>query len=533
MKDLTQGSVTRHLLHMSAFLAVSMVVQTLYLLADLYWVGHLGKEAIAAVGVAGNITMIVLALTQMLGVGTTTLISQAAGRKDQPHAELAFNQSFVMSIAVALALGVVGFILRPAYCDWLSADSETAILAKAYLLWFLPGLLLQFPLVALGSALRATGIIKPAVGFQVLSVLLNIILAPLLIFGIGPWPKLGVTGAALATFVSILVADMLIVIYFEKKYHYLRFRFPLFRPQTKLWRGMLRIGVPAGAEFLLLFVYIMIVYAIIRGFGPAAQAGFGIGARVMQALFLPVVALSFAVSPVVGQNFGGRRADRVRRSVYSAIGIASSMMLVLTLLAFLMPGTLIRIFSRDPRVIAFGSDYLRIVSLNFISAGIVFVTSSIFQGIGNTLPPLFSSLTRLVLFALPAMYISRRPGFEISYVWYLSVGSIVFQMCINLLLLRHELRKRLRFDEPENFIPASATASLLSPQLGARFFPTTEKLGHEQADESTNAKPGEPIAGARVNRFFARNVYVSRDRHEATGHCRRFSENAAAVVAQG
>jgi Na+-driven multidrug efflux pump len=249
------------------------------------------------------------------------------------------------------------------------------------------------------------------------------------------------------------------VIYFEKKYHYLRFRFPLFRPQTKIWGGMLRIGVPAGAEFLLLFVYIIIVYAIIRGFGPAAQAGFGIGARMMQALFLPVVALSFAVSPVVGQNFGGRRADRVRHSVYSAIGIASLMMLVLTLIAFLVPGTLIRIFSRDPRVIAFGSEYLRIVSLNFISAGIVFVTSSIFQGIGNTLPPLFSSMTRLILFAVPAMLISRMPGFEIRELWYLSVGSIVFQMCVNLLLLRHEMRKRLRFDEPENFIPASATAS--------------------------------------------------------------------------
>ena len=187
-----------------------------------------------------------------------------------------------------------------------------------------------------------------------------------------------------------------------------------------------------------------IVYAIIRGFGPAAQAGFGIGARVMQALFLPVVALSFAVSPVVGQNFGGRRADRVRHSVYSAIGIASLMMLVLTLIAFLAPGTLIRIFSRDPRVIAFGSEYLRIVSLNFISAGIVFVTSSIFQGIGNTLPPLFSSMTRLILFAVPAMLISRMPGFEIRELWYLSVGSTIFQMCVNLLLLRHELRKRLQ-----------------------------------------------------------------------------------------
>jgi Na+-driven multidrug efflux pump len=151
---------------------------------------------------------------------------------------------------------------------------------------------------------------------------------------------------------------------------------------------MLGIGVPAGTEFLLLFVYIVLVYVIIRGFGPEAQAGFGIGARVMQALFLPVVALSFAVAPVVGQNFGGRHADRVRHSVYSAIGIASLMMVVLTLIAYLAPATLIRFFSRDPRVIAFGSEYLRIVSLNFISAGIVFTTSSVFQGIGNTLPQL-------------------------------------------------------------------------------------------------------------------------------------------------
>src|SRR5438445_11239739 len=98
---------------MSAFLAMSMVVQTLYLLADLYWVGHLGKEAIAAVGVAGNITMIVLALTQMLGVGTTTLIAQAAGRKCPARAELGFSQSFVMCTVLAVALAIAGFILRP------------------------------------------------------------------------------------------------------------------------------------------------------------------------------------------------------------------------------------------------------------------------------------------------------------------------------------------------------------------------------------------------------------------------------------
>src|SRR3989440_8820163 len=354
MKDLTEGSVTKHLLHMSAFMAVSMMVQTLYLLADLFWVGRLGKEAIAAVGVAGNLTMIVLALTQMLGVGTTALIAQAAGRKDQPHAELVFNQSCMMSILVALALGIFGFFTMDSYANALSADAQTAALAKSYLAWFLPAMLLQFPVIAMGSALRATGIVQAPVIFQVISVVLNMVLAPFLIFGIGPFPRLGVTGAALVIFIAILVADLLIVWYFETKYRYLRFRFSEWRAQMKIWWSMLRIGVPAGAEFVLLFVYIMIVYLIIRNFGPAAQAGFGVGARVMQALFLPVVALSFAASPVVGQNFGGRQADRVRSTVKSGLGIAILLMLVLTGITWAIPGTMIGCFSKDPAVVQFG-----------------------------------------------------------------------------------------------------------------------------------------------------------------------------------
>ena len=138
--------------------------------------------------------------------------------------------------------------------------------------------------------------------------------------------------------------------------------------------------------------------------------------------------------------------------------MASAMMLVLTLVAHFVPGPLIRAFSRDPHVVDFGSDYLRIVAVNFVAAGIVFTTSSVFQGIGNTWPPLFSSMTRLFLFALPATLLARLPGFQIRYVWYLSVVSIILQACINLLLLRRELRKKLVFEAPENFISASATA---------------------------------------------------------------------------
>ena len=459
MKDMTQGSVTRHLLHMASFIAVSMFVQTLYFLADLYWVASLGKEAIAAVGLSGNLMMAVMALTQMLGVGTTTVISQAAGRKDQPHAELVFNQSLVLSLMVGLAFGLCAFPLRAAYSGWLSADDLTATLASSYLFWFIPALVLQFPLVALGSALRATGIIKPAVGLQVVSVILNIILAPLFIFGPGPFPQMGVAGAAFATFLSILIADVLTILYFERSYRYLQFRLGLWRPQIKIWWSMLRIGIPAGAEFALMAVYLAVVYAIIRGFGAAAQAGFGIGMRVMQAIFLPVIAVAFAVAPVVGQNFGGRQAARVRQSFTSAVAITSGIMIVLTLLCQIAPNSLIRIFSEEASVITFGSDYLRIVSFNFLAVGIVFTSSSVFQGIGNTWPPLISSAMRLLIFVLPAAILSRMPGFEIKQVWYLSVATILFQAGVNLLLLRREFRKKLTFLDREDIASMAGSAT--------------------------------------------------------------------------
>ncbi len=448
MKDMTQGSVTRHLVQMASFLVLSMLVQTLYVLADLYWVGRLGKEAIAAIGVAGNLMMIVIAATQALSVGTTTLISQAIGRKDQTRAELAFNQSLVMSFGVGLFVGAAFFAVRDAYTRSLSADALTAQLAGEYLLWFIPALMLQFPFVALSSALRATGIIKPAVGLQALSVILNIVLAPLLIFGLGPLPKLGVSGAALATFISILVANLMFVVYYQRHYRYLRVRAALLPPQVGTWWAMLRIGVPAGAEFALLSVYIAIVYAIIRQFGTAAQAGFGVGVRVMQSLILPVIALSFAVAPVVGQNFGGRRADRVRQTAYSAFAIATVMMVLLTIVTQLAGERLIQIFSRDPAVIAFGGDYLKIISFNFVFVGLAFTSSSVFQGIGDTLPPLASSVTRLFLFALPAILLSRMPGFEIRHVWYLSLASVIVQACANLLLLRRKFRNALAFSPP-------------------------------------------------------------------------------------
>ena len=447
MQDLTSGSIARHLLKTSSFMLVSMVFQTLYVLVDLYWVGRLGTEAVAAVAISGNLTFIVLAATQMLGVGTTTLVAHAAGRRDRDHARLVFNQSQVASIVVGGLFFVVAMATRDAYAAGMSADAETRRLAAEYLLWFIPAMTLQFGVVAMGAALRGTGNFKPGMNVQIATVVLNMILAPFLVFGWGTGRPFGVAGAALATFLAIVVGTAWLVTYFLPADAYLRFVRADLWPQPRLWRDLLKIGMPAGAEFALMSVYLFIVYAVSRRFGAAAQAGFGIGLRVIQAFFLPVVALAFSVAPVAGQNFGARLGDRVRQTFTTAVLLATVMMLALAAAAQIAPVAMLRAFSSDPDVLQIGTDYLRIISWSFVGSGIAFVSSSMFQAIGNTVPPLVSSFTRIVLVAIPLIFLARLPGFSLRWIWYLSVATVGIQMTMNLLLLRREFRRRLAFSE--------------------------------------------------------------------------------------
>lgn len=443
MQDLTQGSVSGHLLRTSGFMLVTMVFQTLYFLVDLYWVGRLGKEAVAAVGVAGNLQFVVLALSQMLGVGATTLVSHAAGQRDHDRARLVFNQAQVLSLAAGAAFVIVAWWLRMPYAAALGADAATVAMAADYLLWFIPAMALQFAIVAMSAALRGVGNFKPGMIVQTTTVIINLVLAPFLIFGWGTGIAMGVAGAALATLIAVCVGVAWLATYFTPRDAYLRFVALDMRPRLQLWGDMLKIGLPAGAEFLLVAVYLFIVYRIAAPFGSAAQAGFGIGMRVVQALFMPVIALGFAVAPVAGQNVGARLGRRVIEVFRVASGMAAGAMLAAAVVCNIAPRALVALFSDDPEVIAVGVEYLRIISWNFIAAGLVFVGSSMFQALGNTIPSLIASATRLLVIAIPALALSRLPGFELRWIWFLSVAAVLVQLTILLLLLRREFRLKL------------------------------------------------------------------------------------------
>lgn len=443
MNDLTHGPIVRHIIRMAVPMAFGMLFQTAYLLIDLYFVAGLGDAALAGVSAAGTLQYIVMAATQVLAVGTTALIAQASGRRDRDDATLVFNQSLCLSVVGGVVTLVLGYALLRPYMQAMAADAAAVEAGRRYLLAFVPALALQFALLTLGSALRGTGVAKPGMLIQIGTVLLNAVLAPVLIAGWGTGRPLGTLGAGLASLVSVAAGVIAGWIYFVNGDRFAKLVPSLILPQRATIVRLLRIGLPSGAEFLLLFVLTGLMYILIRPFGATAQAGYGLGARVMQSIFLPAMAVAFAASPVAGQNVGAGLGDRVRETFRMAALIGSGVMLAATIVAQLEADRMLALFTTERDVIAMGATFLHIIAFNFVSQGLIFTCSGMFQALGNTVPSLISGGVRLLTFALPALWLSRQPGFTLRQVWWLSVITVTMQMVLSVWLVQREMNRRL------------------------------------------------------------------------------------------
>lgn len=443
MHDLTAGPIRGHIIRLAIPMAIGMLFQTLYVLVDLFFVARLGDAAIAGVSAAGNLQFIIMAATQVLAIGTMVLIAHAAGRKDRAEAALVFNQSLVLSAIAGVAVLVLGLPLSGPYLRTLAADQATIDAGAAYLRWFLPALALQFALVAMGSALRGTGIARPTMVVQVSTVVLNAILTPVLIAGWGTGRPMGVAGAGLASSISVAVGVLLLAWYFHRLEEFVRVERALWRPAFGIWRRLFRIGVPAGGEFALMFASMAVIYVLTRQFGAAAQAGFGVGSRVMQAIFLPAMAVAFAAAPVAAQNVGGGQPLRARETFLEAVRIGTLVMATMTFVAHWRPEWMVGPFSSDPVVIGVAAGFLRTISWNFVASGVIFTCSGMFQALGNTVPAVVSSGIRFAIFVAGAIWISRLAGFQIHWIWRVSVVATTLHAMIALALLRVEVRRRL------------------------------------------------------------------------------------------
>ena len=449
MKDLTRGSIVGHILSMAPPIVAGMITIMICQLVDLYFVASAGEAAVAGVAAAGNAGFLINGLMQVLGVGTVSLMAHAVGRKDRADANLIFNQSIVLSVLCGLLTMVAGSVVARYYMRAVAADEATVEAGTTYLLWLMPALALQFVTQVMGGGLRATGIVRPTMLVQVFAVILNIALAPVLIAGWGTGHALGVAGAGLASSIAVLAAALMLFAYFHKFERYVRFDPAQWRPQLRQWTRILNVGLPAGGEFAIIFMWMGVVYYVLRDFGAAAQAGFGIGTRVLGLIQMPALAIALAAGPIAGQNFGAGDVRRVRETFVKAVSIATAVMIGFMILAQCWPGLLLAGFSRDRNAMAVAMQFLQFVSLNLVAQGVIFTCHSMFQGLGNTKPVLLSSGTRLFTYAVPVIWLSTRPGFAIEHVWYLSIATTTLQAGLAWWLLRREFRKRLTLKQRE------------------------------------------------------------------------------------
>lgn len=450
MRDLTEGAIWRHLVGMGLFIAAGLIVQTLYLLVDLYFVSHLGKQAVAGVAAAGTASFITMAVSQLVSVGSLALVSHAIGRKDPADAQRVFDQALSMSLAIAVVFLALGYLGGGEWLAEMAADPATSGYARAYLFAFLPSLAILFPFSAMGSALRAAGVVGAPMLLQSGTVLINIILAPILIMGWGTGHPLGVMGAGVASSIASGLGALALLVVFNRLQSTMRLHGASLKPDFGVWKRITAIGLPATGEFALIFIVMSVLYWCIRRYGAEAQAGFGIGYRVMQSIFLPAMAIAFATGPIAGQNFGARHAQRVRDTFRHAAVMGAAIMLALTLLCHVNPEILVHPFTSDPGVIAVAALYLKISSWNFVAIGITFTCSGMFQALGDTRPALLSSAGRLITYVAPAVWLSTQPWARLIDFWYLSVASVTLQALTSYLLLRINLHRKLHvFESPQ------------------------------------------------------------------------------------
>lgn len=443
MKDLSQGPISGHLARLGGAMLFGMVFQTLYYLVDLWFVSRVGPTAVAAVGLAGSLTFFTMAIMQALTVGTTALVGQAWGAKDHARARHLFNQSQVLAMSAGVAFVAIMYAVRGAFARNMAADEATAAAMIAYLDWFVPALGLQFLVVAIGAALRGAGEVRMPTLIQLVTLVVNIVLCPVLIAGWGTGRAFGVAGAGMATFFAMLVGVLILLAWIRRGHAVLVLDPREWQPDWKTWWRMLAIGLPSGAEFLLMTVYMALIYWLIRPYGAEAQAGFGIAMRVLQTGMIPIIAIAFAVTPIVAQSYGAKKPERVREAVRTASLWVLAPSIVAALLCHQFPEPPVGWFTDDDAVIAAGAGALAILGFNFISQSLIFIAANTFQALGNTIPSLVASMSRLALFAAPAIWASRQPGFTLRQVWLLSIGSVVIQLLLQMALLARELRRKL------------------------------------------------------------------------------------------
>jgi putative MATE family efflux protein len=402
--DYTKGSIGRSVLLLSIPMVLEMLMESVFAVVDVFFVAKLGADAVATVGLTESMLTIIFTMALGLSIGATAMVARRIGEQDAEGAALAAVQVIALGIIIALVLGVVGVVLAPRLLGLMGATQGVIAQGSNYTRVLLGGNLSVMMLFLINAVFRGAGDAAIAMRVLWLANLINIILCPCFIFGLGPFPELGVTGAAVATTIGRGTGALFAFSRLLRPGGRIRLTRRHLRFEPAIMASLVRLSSSATLQVFIGMASWIGLVRILSGFGSNALAGYTIGMRVILFALLPSWGMSNAAATMVGQALGARKPERAERAVWKAGFYNMCFLGAVGLLFVLFAGPIVSLFTSDPAVLPYGIDCLRIVACGFLFYAYGMVVTQSFNGAGDTFTPTLINLFIFWLWEIPLAY---------------------------------------------------------------------------------------------------------------------------------
>lgn len=418
-KEILNGPITSTLLKLAWPVVIGNTMQVAYNLTDTFWLGKLGAEPVAAISVGFPLVFLLISIGAGLTVAGTTLVAQYMGSGNQEMANKVTGQIFTFVGGLSIILASIGFIFNKRILQVMGAPEAILGDASAYLNIIFAGVPFMFVFFIFSALLRGYGDTRTPMIMMVFSTLLNIILDPFLIFGIGFIPSLGVRGAAFATIFSRAVAGIIGVYMLFTGKKGLVLTIESLKPDLKEIKKFLVLGLPSAGEQTIVALGMTFLMSIVSQFGTMVVAAYGIGSRILSVVMLPSRGLATATTTMVGQNLGADQPGRAEKTAWVSSAIILTILTLFALLFNLFPRAVISVFNSDPQVIKIGVSFLRIVGFSFGFLGVRFILGGSFRGAGNTAVAMIIAIIALWGLRLPlAQFLAINLAWGTKGIWW-------------------------------------------------------------------------------------------------------------------